>query len=94
MSYDGIIIISQRVLKMGEEYRRSLKRGSQTCCFLIMLIPHYLINSHFDFAMEWQLKFLSIFIWIWTGAMSAGLVEILFHAKEIRKDINVLKYEL
>jgi len=79
---------------MGEEYRSSLKRGSQIWCFLIMLVPHYLINSHFDFAMEWQLKFLSGFIWIWTGAMSAGLVEILFHAKEIRKDINVLKYEL
>jgi hypothetical protein len=79
---------------MGEEYRSSLKRRSQIWCFLIMLVPHYLINSHFDFAMEWQLKCLSIFIWILTGAMSAGLVEILFHAKEIRKDINVLKYEL
>ena len=79
---------------MGEEYRSSLKRGSQTSCFLITLIPHYLIHSYFDFTMEWQLKRLSIFIWIWMGAMSAGLVEVIIHAKEIRKDINVLKYEL
>jgi hypothetical protein len=72
---------------MTYDGRHKFKRGQQIVCWIALAIPYYFIHSYFDFDMEWKLHIVSAFTSLWMILMSVGLIELIFHVKEARREL-------